>query len=167
MQLHSFLFLRIWCISVTDYKQWKGSYPSINLTFWGRMLQICNIVQIYPNHWQEKEQILWYNKRKTKGRQQDTGGLQDRYVAFCPIWHRLSRDFHVKVQKAASQGISWLLFTATIPWGVFMRLRMKIPRQLARYGADCSISVHREACYCLQNCAFCRAVNSNISCEWQ
>ena len=43
-----------------------------------------------------------------------------------------------------------------------MRLRMKIPRQPARYGAECSISVHREACYCLQNCVFCRAVNSNI-----
>ena len=43
-----------------------------------------------------------------------------------------------------------------------MRLRMKIPRQPARYGAECSISVYREACYCLQNCAFCRAVNSNF-----
>ena len=54
-----------------------------------------------------------------------------------------------------------LQFTATVPRGVFTRLRMKIPRQPARYGALCPISVHRGACCCSQNCVFCRAVNSN------
>ena len=42
-----------------------------------------------------------------------------------------------------------------------MRLRMKIPRQPARYRAECSISVYREVCYCLQNFVFGRAVNRN------
>ena len=43
-----------------------------------------------------------------------------------------------------------------------MRLRMKIPRQPARYRAECSISLQRKACYCFQNFVFCRAVNRMI-----
>ncbi len=40
-----------------------------------------------------------------------------------------------------------LLFTGHCTGRRFHAGSMKIPRQPARYGAECSISVHREACY--------------------
>ncbi len=48
------------------------------------------------------------------------------------------------------RGVLPFLFTGHCTGRRFHAGSMKIPRQAAPYGAGCSISVHREACYCSQ-----------------
>ena len=57
--------------------------------------------------------------------------------------HKQSVILHKKNRKKDST----LLFTGHCTGRRFHAGSMKIPRQPARYGAECSISVHREACY--------------------
>ena len=59
-----------------------------------------------------------------------------------------------------------LLFTANVPGGVFPKGMLRDAKQNPELASAkmqfIAFCVHREACYCSQNCAFCRAVNSYV-----
>ena len=63
------------------------------------------------------------------------------------LWGFIIKTAVIIVNFVTDKGMVWLLFTGHYTGRRFHAGSMKIPRQPARYGAECSISVHREACY--------------------
>ncbi len=73
----------------------------------------------------------------------------------------------VNEKSDISMALIHLLFTSHCTGRCFHAGSMKIPRQPAPYGAECSISVHREACYwtpylCIAKRVTGHGVNSNL-----